>query len=63
MKKTLLTTALSLLLAPVALAHPGHDHTHTPGGELHHVLWIGLGLAATAGAMLWAYRRSRHGRK
>lgn len=62
MKQTLLATGTSLLLAPVAVAHPGHDHATTPGGELHHLLWIGLGLAVVIGISVWAYRKSRSGK-
>lgn len=62
MKKALFTTVLSLSLTPLAMAHPGHDHTYSPAGELHHLLWIGLGVVAVLGLGAWMIRRSRRGR-
>lgn len=53
---TRLTTAATALLvaAPAALAHPGHDHSATVGGEWHHLLWLALPLAA--GVALFVFR-------
>ena len=53
---TRLTTAAVALLAaaPTALAHPGHDHAATVGGEWHHLLW--LALPAAAGVAAWVFR-------
>ena len=45
MKKLASLMAFALVSAP-ALAHPGHDHTGAPGGESHHLLWLG-GVAVT----------------
>ena len=42
------------------LAHPGHDHSFSLGGEWHHLLWIagGLIVAGCITAML-SKQRSR----
>ena len=54
MKTRLTTAALTLLAAAPALAHPGHDHSGTVGGSLHHLLWLALPLAAAVAA--YAFR-------
>ncbi len=57
--KTFFTLFTTCLIAAPALAHPGHDHAGAPGGEQHHLLWIGLAIAAIAAVCLAVSRRAR----
>ena len=59
MKRIYITALSALALAPVALGHPGHDHTYTPGGEQHHLVWALAGAAAVATVAALVYRRFR----
>ena len=54
--KTALTAAAVLVLAPAALAHPGHEHGAE--GAMHHVAWL-IVPAAAAAAAVFAYRALR----
>ncbi len=55
--KSTFTTLAALTVSAQALAHPGHDHTAAPGGEMHHILLlIGAGVALGLGVMFAAKR-------
>jgi LPXTG-motif cell wall-anchored protein len=41
------------------LAHAGHDHTWTLGGEAHHLLWIAAGIATFAVGLYFVLRKKR----
>lgn len=54
--KTIAATGIMLFLTKAASAHPGHDHSATPGGEAHMLLWALAGAAAVI-AMTYSVRR------
>ncbi|MPY21693.1 hypothetical protein FM037_17725 [Shewanella psychropiezotolerans] len=47
----------TLLIAPTALAHPGHDHAHW-SSSMVHLLWI-LPAVAALGLAITMYRRKK----
>ncbi|AQS36780.1 hypothetical protein Sps_01615 [Shewanella psychrophila] len=52
-----LTFVSTLLIAPAALAHPGHDHAHW-SSSMVHLLWI-LPAVAALGLAISMYRRKK----
>ena len=54
--KTIAATGITAFLTTAASAHPGHDHSATPGGEAHMLLWAVIGAAAVI-ALTYAVRR------
>ncbi|BAJ02689.1 hypothetical protein [Shewanella violacea] len=52
-----LTLVSSLLIAPAALAHAGHDHAHWSSSMIH-LLWI-LPAVAALGLAITMYRRKK----
>ncbi|QFU22326.1 hypothetical protein FM038_009250 [Shewanella eurypsychrophilus] len=52
-----LTSVSTLLIAPTALAHPGHDHAHW-SSSMVHLLWI-LPTVAALGLAITMYRRKK----
>ncbi|MCJ8303742.1 hypothetical protein [Shewanella sp.] len=52
-----LTFISTLLIAPMALAHPGHDHAHW-SSSMVHLLWI-LPAVAALGLAITIYRRKK----
>lgn len=54
--KTIAATGITAVLMTAASAHPGHDHSETPGGEAHILLWA-LAAAAAVIALAYAFRR------
>jgi len=63
MRQSLLTTAAiaTASVSTSALAHPGHDHGHWSSPALHAVFFLAVAVL-TAGAGIWALRRSRRQR-
>lgn len=57
--KTAITTLALTLSANAVLAHPGHDHTYAAGGESHHLILIGAGIALVVALGVWMFRRAR----
>ena len=52
-----LTFISTLLIAPTALAHPGHDHAQW-SSSMVHLLWI-LPAVAALGLAITIYRRKK----
>jgi|GEM_PF-2075316 len=54
--KTIAATGIMAVMTTAAFAHPGHDHSATPGGEAHMMLWALAGAAAVI-TLAYAVRR------
>lgn len=59
MKRLLTLMTTTALASAPALAHPGHDHSGAPGGEQHHLLWVGLAALVVAAAAVAAVARRK----
>lgn len=57
--KTLLALTLTAILTTPALAHSGHDHSSTLGGEAHHVYWFVVPVIVALGFVAYRALRQR----
>lgn len=57
--KTALTLALTAFFAAPVLAHSGHDHSSTLGGEAHHVYWFVVPVIVALGFVAYRALRQR----